>query len=108
MSLLYPSMLNLEKMKSGETAKQFQNLFEKVPSFSDLCLQNGNEETLADVIVTLDQNSTGFTQDIQLILQLTIDKYCLKLHSAVGSVADFVRVSTQRICGALDMSNILM
>jgi hypothetical protein len=35
---------------------------------------------LAEIVVTLDPVTTGFSQDIQLIIQLTIDRTCVGIH----------------------------
>ena len=45
------------------------------------------------MVVTLDPLTTGFSYDLQLIIQLSIDKCAYKVKTAVRSVQDFAAIA---------------
>lgn len=47
------------------------------------------DENLAELVVTLDPLTTGFLQDLQLIVQLAIDKCTYKVKVGVQNACDF-------------------
>ena len=56
-----------------------------------------NEAGLADIVVTLDPVTTGLSHDIQLIIQLSIDKACLKMDSSLRTLNQLFRLQTQKL-----------
>ena len=50
----------------------------------------GGEEHLAELVVTLDPLTTGFLSDLQLIVQLAIDKTSYKCKVGVQTAYSFV------------------
>lgn len=80
---MYPNILNLEKVSQEQYA--YTSLHEKVPADSSN-EYSFNDAGLADIVVTLDSVTTGLSHDIQLIIQLSIDKTCLKLDSSLKTL----------------------
>ena len=48
---------------------------------------------MAELMVTLDPLTTGFAQDLQLIIQMAIDKFGYKVRIGLHNFADFATVT---------------
>ena len=112
LSLLFPKLLTIRKSPrqvdavTSEQEFMYTSLFElrRSKTFAEDGKAKGgtsNEsdeavacdaenESLAELVVTLDPLTTGFMQDFQLIIQLAVDKGSLKLKTTLTSVRDFV------------------
>ena len=113
LSLLFPKLLTIRKsprqVDAVTTEQEFMytSLFEmrKSKQFAEdnkgkgsssnnesdgAVVCDGDAESLAELVVTLDPLTTGFMHDFQLIIQLAVDKGSLKFKTCLLSARDFV------------------
>lgn len=56
-----------------------------------------DQHDLAELVVTLDPLTTGFLQDLQLIIQLAFDKCSYKIKVGVQRACDFAVMATTQM-----------
>lgn len=56
-----------------------------------------SEEDLAELVVTMDPLTTGFLDDLKLIVNLAIDKSCYKVKIGVQTACDFAATAMTQI-----------
>lgn len=120
LSLIFPKLLSIRRRskKNDDAAKQeefvYTSLFELRPrktyaedrghqgfrgatsNEEDQCASGDGDceaQPLAELVVTLDPLTTGFLQDLQLIIQLAIDKSTFKVKAGVRAIQDFAAVT---------------
>jgi hypothetical protein len=79
--------------KAHRQAKQFAEDKVRLKTKREGSQEEFKLEELAELIVTLDPYTTGFMQDLQLVIQLSIDQLGLKLKTGLKSVASFAEWS---------------